>query len=207
MAGILTNFFSRSLPLISRRMERIDPQPVFTTERLILRPFLISDASDVSQLLGSPLIADVTASIPYPYPKDMAISWIEGHPVGWQMKDFICYAVVQKESGILVGSLSLMNIEAGSAELGYWYGVNFWGQGYATEAAQCLCRAACHEFGIKQLFARHLDRNPASGRVLGKVGFQYLTSEYQQLGIMPKAELMHLYHFLPTSEKKPTQAM
>lgn len=197
MASLLSHFFSRRLPKIARRSSWVISQPIIYSERLILRPFLLSDANDVTRLVNTSLVADVTASIPHPYPEGLSERWIESHLEGWQQRRFICFAVELKQSKQLIGSISLMNVHRDQAELGYWYGVDFWRQGYATEAASHLVCTACNTFGIKSLTARHLDRNPASGRVLSKVGFCHEGSEMQKLGLMAYEELMHLYIYRP----------
>ncbi|MBJ7553557.1 GNAT family N-acetyltransferase [Marinomonas spartinae] len=197
MASLFSHFFSRHLPRIARRSVRQVSQPVMYSERLILRPFLLSDADVVTYLVNTSLVADMTASIPHPYPEGLSARWIESHLEGWQARRFICFAVELKQTRQLIGSISLMNIHDDQAELGYWYGVDFWRQGFATEAAKRLVCGACSDFGLKRLTARHLDRNPASGNVLKKVGFAYQSSEMQQLGLMTCEELMHLYVYQP----------
>ena len=56
------------------------------------------------------------------------------------------------------------------AELGYWIGKPFWGKGYATEAARSLIDFGFTVLGLNRIAARHFARNPASGRVMQKVG-------------------------------------
>ena len=61
--------------------------------------------------------------------------------------------------------------ENGDFELGYWLGKPYWGHGYATEAAQALARMALMELEVTRLIAGWFHDNPASGRVLEKLGF------------------------------------
>lgn len=70
-----------------------------------------------------------------------------------------------------------MDIDATSAELGYWIGVPYWACGYCTEAAAAVCDFAFSALKLKRLYARHLDHNPASGRVLVKCGFEPIGDE------------------------------
>jgi RimJ/RimL family protein N-acetyltransferase len=71
--------------------------------------------------------------------------------------------------------LGCIGIEAASTadtpELGYWIARPFWGQGYATEAAQAVVKVA-QAIGHTRLTAGHFADNPASGRVLRKIGFR-----------------------------------
>jgi RimJ/RimL family protein N-acetyltransferase len=75
--------------------------------------------------------------------------------------------------GALVGAVGLaLKPEHAAAELGYWIAVPEWGKGYATEAAAALCGHAFATLGIHRIQARHLLRNPASGRVMQKLGMR-----------------------------------
>ena len=63
-----------------------------------------------------------------------------------------------------------MDIEGTQAEIGYWIGEPFWGNGYCTEAVNALIQFSLDNLGIKKFIAEHLESNPASGKVLVKVG-------------------------------------
>lgn len=197
MASLISNLFSRTLPRIKRRSTYHTAQPVLYTERLYLRPFNLSDASRVKDIVNTPLVSEMTASIPYPYPDGLAERWIATHSQGWSQRKFICYAVILREADLLIGSFSLMNIQDGEAELGYWLGMDYWGQGFATEAGMSVQAFAFQTLKCHLLHARHLDRNPASGSVLEKLGFEYVGSQEQKLGIMLTEETMHLYRSYP----------
>ena len=69
----------------------------------------------------------------------------------------------------LIGSAGISR-DGDDVELGYWIARAHWGQGYATEAARAVLSQA-RALGHKQLVASHFVDNPASGRVLRKVGF------------------------------------
>ncbi len=103
-------------------------QLVLETERLILRPFELSDAEQVSVLAGDKRIAEMTANIPHPYEVSDAISWIETHETGFASGESIVYAVVHKESCEIIGAVSLPSLKDGQGILGYWLGVDFWGK-------------------------------------------------------------------------------
>ena len=81
---------------------------------------------------------------------------------------------ITDSSAVLVGAISL-RLELGHerAELGYWIGVPYWGRGYATEAAGAMVGYGFNELGLNRIHARHLARNPASGRVLEKAGLTH----------------------------------
>ena len=70
---------------------------------------------------------------------------------------------------MFLGSCGL-HLKDGRFELGYWLGKPFWGQGYATEAAKKLVSFAFHDLKATSLWAGWYHDNPASGRVLEKLG-------------------------------------
>ena len=81
------------------------------------------------------------------------------------------FAAVLREGGTLVGSIALHpNARDDNGEIGYWIGRPYWGQGYATEAAREVVRYGFEELGLHRVHANHLGSNPASGKVLEKVG-------------------------------------
>ncbi|PYO04474.1 MAG: GNAT family N-acetyltransferase [Gemmatimonadetes bacterium] len=148
-------------------------QPTLTTERLTLRPFKADDAFDVERLAGMREIADTTLNIPHPYPHGGAASWIRLHGPAWENGTSATFAIVGRKTGALVGAISLMiKREHRRAELGYWIALDCWNRGYATEASQRLVDFGFEVLGLHRIEARHFLRNPASGRVMEKVGMQ-----------------------------------
>jgi len=140
------------------------------TERLILRPYTLADSSKVTALAGDIRVAATTLNIPHPYSEDLAKEWISSHENNWRERTEISYAVVLKSTSSLVGTVSLVSISGSEAELGYWIGHEFWGKGYGTEAASALVHQAFEAFSISVIIAEHLVSNPASGKVMTKIG-------------------------------------
>lgn len=103
----------------------------------------------------------------------MAEQWIAGHKAALAGETEVTYAVIDSETGELVGAIGLSLImEHRRAELGYWIGVPYWGRGYGTEAANAVLRVAFEDLGLHRVLSRHFLRNPASGRVLQKIGMR-----------------------------------
>jgi len=149
----------------------IHDQPTLTTERLVLRPFVADDAFDVERLAGLREIADTTLNIPHPYPHGGAKEWIRQHGPAWIDGTSVTFAVVGARTGALVGVVSLLiKREHRRAELGYWIAVDCWNRGYATEASQRLVDFGFETLGLHRIESRHFLRNPASGRVMEKLG-------------------------------------
>ena len=72
------------------------------------------------------------------------------------------------------------------AEMGYWIGKPYWNNGYCTEAAEAVLRYGFTELGLNRIYAHHFGRNPASGRVMEKIGMVYegcLRQHVQRWGV------------------------
>jgi [ribosomal protein S5]-alanine N-acetyltransferase len=147
-------------------------QPTLATERLLLRPFHSTDAPQVQALAGDARVAEMTATIPHPYPDGAAGQWIAGLAEGWSGRTLATFAVILRESGDLIGCVSLMDSSDSQAEIGYWIGVPYWNQGYCSEAVDALIGFGITSWNLTLFHARHLSRNPASGKVLKNAGLR-----------------------------------
>ena len=149
--------------------------PVLSTVRLVLRPFTPQDAAAVQQLAGDPAIAATTVAIPHPYEDGVAEAWIGTHQQIFEEDHGLVLAVTLKAVRQLIGAISLLSLDRPSrrAELGYWIGQPYWNQGYASEAARAMIAFGFEGMQLNRIYAQHMLRNPASGRVMNKVGMRY----------------------------------
>lgn len=174
-----------------------EAQPTLRTERLTLRPFELGDAADVERLAGMKEIADTTLTIPHPYPPGAAAEWIEKHRSAWEKSTEITFAITETSSGDLVGVISLViSSEHRRAELGYWIAVGNWGRGYATEASEAVLDFGFDVLGLHRIDSRHFLRNPASGRVMQKLGMQYEGTQRDWAIRWDRFETLALYAIL-----------
>ena len=142
-------------------------RPTLRTKRLVLRPFTLADAPRVQQLAGAREVALNTLTIPHPYPDGAAEEWIASHDAKFEQGQ-INFAI---DDGRLVGAIGLVTKrEDDIAEIGYWIGVPYWGRGYASEAAEAVIRYGFEDQRLNKIYAAHFTRNPASGRILQKLG-------------------------------------
>ena len=149
-------------------------RPSLESERLVLRPFELSDAPRVQLLAGDKAIAATTLNIPHPYEDGMAEHWIGSHQERFEKDIEVVFAITLKGSDEPIGAIGLtLNLNHENAELGYWVGKPFWGRGYCTEAAQAVLRYAFTELRLNRVHARHFSHNPASGRVIQKIGMKH----------------------------------
>jgi [ribosomal protein S5]-alanine N-acetyltransferase len=174
-----------------------DTIPLLQTERLILRPFCMADAPEVQRLAGDRAIADTTLNIPHPYEDGMAEEWIGTHGEEFAAGRGVTWAVVQKLDRSLVGAIGFITIVARhQAELGYWMGKPYWNSGFCTEAGQSVLRFAFEQLSLVRVHARYLSRNPASGRVMQKLGMRHEGTLRQHGRKWDKLEDLELYGVL-----------
>lgn len=149
-------------------------QPILTTDRLVLRAFDLADVADVHRLLDNPEMLGSTRNIPEPYEEGMAEAWIATHAGAFDQGTQAVYAVTLQGQGRLIGAVGLtIHRDDNRAELGYWVARSEWGQGYATEAAGAILRYGFERLGLRRIHADCLTRNPASARVLRKLGLAF----------------------------------
>ncbi|WP_217586243.1 GNAT family N-acetyltransferase [Lentibacillus saliphilus] len=146
-------------------------QKTITTNRLTLRLFQQSDAPAVAHLCNNYNLYKSTLHLPYPYSVDDALAWIEHHEDHFNENKSYTFAITDKESGQLYGTIGLSYKQnSNNGELGYWIGEPFWGNGYATEAVEAIIQFAFSDKQYHRVYAFCFNSNPASGRVLEKVG-------------------------------------
>ncbi len=140
------------------------------TERLLLRPSWPEDASALYAAVADEGIVRNLANAPWPYTPEDAARFVCCEPA-WNLPNFM---LMLRTDGAprLIGSCGLGE-HNGEVELGYWIARSFWGQGYAAEAAKAVVGIA-KTLGHRKLVAGHFTDNPASGRVLQKIGFRPL---------------------------------
>jgi RimJ/RimL family protein N-acetyltransferase len=137
------------------------------SERLFLRPGWPEDWKELLTLIDDEAVVRNLVRAPWPYTAEDARAFAARQQERLLPGFFV--TLPGAEGARLIGSVALHR-DGDDTELGYWIGRPFWGQGYATEAARAmLCLAKV--LGHRRLVAGHFADNPASGRVLRKLGF------------------------------------
>ena len=139
------------------------------TERLLLRPGWAEDAPALAAAIADEMIVRNLAVVPWPYSLRDAEAFLAA-PRDPVLPSMLVFERTDGEPQ-LIGSCGLGRRPSGAVELGYWISRPHWGRGYATEAGEALVDIA-RALGIERLEASHFLDNPASGRVLEKLGFQ-----------------------------------
>ncbi|MBL4596989.1 MAG: GNAT family N-acetyltransferase [Robiginitomaculum sp.] len=137
------------------------------TSNLLLRAFTATDLPKLVELANNIKIAQMFATMPYPYTMDDAQTWLA--KLHADNSNYI-FAVIHHGEGF-IGRIGLYLKPTALPNLGYWIGQPFWGKGYASEAVSALTIWAESQFNIKAIQADFFADNPASGRVLSKAGF------------------------------------
>lgn len=149
------------------------PQPILSTPRLVLRPFVLDDAARVAALAGDRDVAATTLRIPHPYDAGMAEAWIADLGPSYREGRLTNFAVTTAADGV-IGSIGLsLHAEHARGEMGYWIGRPFWGRGYASEAGREMLRYGFETLALHRIHAHHMTANPASGTVLRKLGMRH----------------------------------
>ena len=154
---------------------------ILSTKRLVLRQFCPADASRIHELVNDKQLAYNTHHIPYPYPEGAAEEWLAEHAELVRCGQAVVFAVCQRDTQAstdcdksfeLIGTIGLaISSFNHQAEIGYWIGREYWGQGFCTEAVIAVIDYGFETLGLHRIFAQHITRNRGSARVLEKVGF------------------------------------
>jgi RimJ/RimL family protein N-acetyltransferase len=141
---------------------------ILETERLLLRPPQAADISHFMPLLADFDVAKNLSRVPHPYTEDDACAFVVQAAWGWSTGEDLAFAILRKRPDAYIGICGVH--PARNWEFGYWLGKPYWGQGYATEAVRRLAAFAFDVLGAECLAASWFHDNPASGRVLEKLG-------------------------------------
>lgn len=171
----------------------------FTTARLILRRMAATDTARLVMLCGDIRVAGKLSRMPHPYTDAHAQDWLERQNQMWSNSRDRVWVIALPNVG-MIGTIGLhresrMSLDIQETwELGYWLGVPYWGQGYATEAGLAVLTELDASLGPQEVTAGYALNNPNSGHVLEKIGFH-------------KVDAIAQLHVLATGELSPTQVM
>jgi len=141
---------------------------VLETERLTLRRPTLADVKAIARLANDRRIAENTRRLPHPYSQDDAIEFVRATANENRGTVFLIESELTP-----IGVVGVDWRDPDAPELGYWLGVEHWGQGFATEAARGAIDFFFEEFEDDHLYAGARVTNPASRNVLEKCGFQW----------------------------------
>lgn len=141
---------------------------VLETERLMLRRPTLADVKAIAALANDRRIAEMTRRLPHPYTPDHAIEFVRATANDPRETVFLI-----ENNFVPVGMVGVDWREPEAPELGYWLGVEHWGQGFGTEAARAVIDFIFEEFEVEHLISGARVANPSSRNILEKCGFQW----------------------------------
>lgn len=141
------------------------------TPRLTLRPGWPEDAPALARAIAHEAVVTKLSHAPWPYALGDAEAFLGG-TCGPHEPRFLVFESPSRQPRLVGGIDIAAGAESGERELGYWFTPDAWGRGYATEAGRQVLDIARHALGLRRLGAFHFLDNPASGRVLAKLGFR-----------------------------------
>jgi ribosomal-protein-alanine N-acetyltransferase len=134
---------------------------------LSLREVEQNDIEDIARLANDRDIAAMTASLPYPYTKNNAKTWLDY--VNNTQSEHV-FAI--EHDNRFIGIIGLVHeSENNRAELGYWLGKEYWNRGFASAAVQIVLGYAFTVLQVSKVYAQAFGSNIASHKVLEKNGF------------------------------------
>jgi ribosomal-protein-alanine N-acetyltransferase len=171
------------------------PPRSLKTGRLILRPTRGSDADRAFEIQMDWEVTRMLRMASFPPDREEIRRWFADHQCEWLAGEAYRFAV--ELEGKMVGVVDVDEIAEREGSLGYWLDRAAWGRGYAFEAAHAVTRFALEDVGLSRLKAGHAHDNPASGRVLAKLGFSRLDTV--QRFSRPRGEniMQHRYVLTP----------
>lgn len=157
--------------------------PVLETERLLLRPLTVEDSEEIYRnWVTDP---EVARFMTWSIHNDIQVTkeWLKQVELHMEEEGSYDWGFVRKSDQVLIGSGGIYYKEdRGMFTLGYNLMKSCWNQGYTSEAAARILQFATDELHQDKLFAYHAKENPNSGKVLERVGFQYVKdTEYDSM--------------------------
>jgi RimJ/RimL family protein N-acetyltransferase len=140
------------------------------TKRLVLRAPALFDVDRIVPLASDYDVAKNLSRMPHPYFEYHAREFVENAAKGRAEGTDYNFAITRRDDDAYLGGIGVHKRDRGAFEFGYWLGKPYWRQGYATEAARRIVAFAFMELRLDSLIAGHFHDNPASGRVLEKLG-------------------------------------
>ena len=147
---------------------------ILNGKKVNIRRLTICDVQDIHKNINDKQITKWTLRIPYPYKKIYALRFIKESKYNLKKKTAHVFGIVLKKTDNVIGIIDLHSIcwENKNAEIGYWIGRRFWGEGITTEAVKLVSQFGFKKLHLKRIYAKVFNGNKASLQVLQKNGFK-----------------------------------
>lgn len=146
----------------------------YLTNRLILKQVLIKDAKKIDTLMNDYSIASNNYNVPYPYKDGYALEWIKKGIIEIQDGTLKRWKIEDVEYKQLVGIIEYrISLDHNRADIGYWIGKEYRGNGYCTEALTKVVDIGFRELNLMRIEIFCFSDNIASKHIIKKLGFIY----------------------------------
>jgi len=145
--------------------------PSLYSNRLLLRKLDVDDFPSLLKLANNRKISDRIINMPYPYTESNAVFRISYVVQGFKNKTRYVFSICTKDDDAFIGEISLHLQSSIKSEIAYWIGEEYWGNAYATEAIDRVCKFGFSVLGLELIYATSHAENLASQRVLEKNHF------------------------------------
>jgi len=148
---------------------------VYETERLRLRPLVMSDGGPLHALQRDPILMKYFGG---PYLRAQTDTWLEWHVALWEQEGYSHWAAELKADDTFVGWIGLTRVWEPeellpATEVGWFVDRSHWGAGLATEGARRSLDFGFDQLGLDRIIARYNPENVASGKVMEKLGMRH----------------------------------
>ena len=146
------------------------------TKRLLLKPYNQDYAEMIFPVVSQFEISDTMIAIPHPYPRQAVHQWIDYLEKSAEQGTAFEFAIFSKDhTENYIGNCGLVSISKShqKAEIAYFIDKKQWGKGYATEAALLMIEYGFEKLGLERIYGHCMSRNPASRKVMEKIGFKF----------------------------------
>jgi ribosomal-protein-alanine N-acetyltransferase len=161
-------------------------------EEFSLKPFLPHMAQELASIANDERVQATDINFSLPFLPEHALEAIKRYIFEWNQNNCYHFAIFSdklsnERKQELIGCISLrVHTSHLMADLGYWLGYNYWNKGICTKVASEMVKFAFIEFNAQKIYAQHMGNNPASGRVMQKIGMQqegYLREHWLKDGV------------------------
>ena len=179
--------------------QKLDEFRMIETDRLLLRPVTLDDVEQMFSYASDEETVRWTfaANQSLEETKNIIASIYLASPLGR-------WGIEVKESGRFIGTLDMHHIldDLGRSEFGYTLDKKYWNQGYMTEAGYAFIKLFFEDLQMNCLVAKHDKENPASGRVMQKIGMNFSHEEpYAKIDKKEPGRMVTFVHYLLTKEE------
>ncbi len=171
--------------------------PTITTDRLVLRKMLPTDAEDMFEYAQNPAVTRFLLWEPH-VSRKFTLSYLKFIQSQYSSGNFFDWAVTLADSGKMIGTCGFTTFdeENNTAEIGYVLNPDYWRQGIATEVLRRVMHFGFDVLGLHRIYVRIMDGNDASVAVARKCGMRHEATLWRSLLVKGEYRTIKIYAIL-----------